>query len=360
MIPSPMSVTRAWFYALLIHVLGGALFIFSMQWSSEADVFARRDCSYASIEAVAVSEADVNAELARIQAAQAARQENAEANLHALQEERTALEEIKQAQALELAQQQAAAQAEQEQARELMEQARLAREQEALKAEKLRLEMEKDALRLKQEADKLAQERAKEEARLQALAEARRKEKEELDNLKKYKEELNKEVAQLAKKQLAEEERQRQARDKAKAEEQAESKRQAARQAEAKARQEAAAASARQQAEADAAAASAAAAAAANRRAGEEARAISAITAKIQGRWQRPMGSSQGLSCLIQIRMVPSGDVISAQVIEGSGNIAFDRSAEAAVQAASPLPVPSDPALFEQGFRTLNLRFRPE
>jgi colicin import membrane protein len=41
-----------------------------------------------------------------------------------------------------------------------------------------------------------------------------------------------------------------------------------------------------------------------------------------------------------------------------SGHPAYDTAIERAINSASPLPVPSDPALFQQ-LRTLNLVFRP-
>lgn len=55
--------------------------------------------------------------------------------------------------------------------------------------------------------------------------------------------------------------------------------------------------------------------------------------------------------------MAAGGNVIAVQVVQGSGNGAFDRSAEAAVRKADPLPVPSG-RLFEK-FRDINFVFAP-
>jgi len=83
------------------------------------------------------------------------------------------------------------------------------------------------------------------------------------------------------------------------------------------------------------------------------------IRQKVERNWQRPVSWSRGMECIVRVRLVPTGVVISATVIRSSGNLAFDRSVENAVQKASPLPLPEDKTLFEH-FRELELRFRPE
>lgn len=67
----------------------------------------------------------------------------------------------------------------------------------------------------------------------------------------------------------------------------------------------------------------------------------------------------RGLSCELLVKMVPGGDVVDAKVIRSSGNAVFDRQAEIAVRKASPLPVPDDPRLFEE-FREIQFVFDPE
>ncbi len=73
--------------------------------------------------------------------------------------------------------------------------------------------------------------------------------------------------------------------------------------------------------------------------------------------WLRPSTVGDGLKCTVRIRMAMGGSVIAVQVVESSGNSAFDRSAEAAVHRADPLPVPSG-RLFEK-FRDINFVFAP-
>jgi len=62
----------------------------------------------------------------------------------------------------------------------------------------------------------------------------------------------------------------------------------------------------------------------------------------------------------VEVRLLPGGDVVpgSVQVVQSSGNDAFDRSVVAAVYKATPLPVPSG-RLFEQ-FREPNFKFKAE
>jgi colicin import membrane protein len=84
---------------------------------------------------------------------------------------------------------------------------------------------------------------------------------------------------------------------------------------------------------------------------------ISAIENKIERSWIRPLSAREGLDCIVRVVQLPSGDVMSAQVASCNGDEAVRRSIEKAVMDASPLPKPSNPALFE---RNLNVNFKPE
>ncbi len=81
------------------------------------------------------------------------------------------------------------------------------------------------------------------------------------------------------------------------------------------------------------------------------------IQQTVEDSWLRPSTVGDGLKCTLRIRMAAGGNVIAAQVVQSSGNSAFDRSAEAAVRKADPLPVPSG-RLFEK-FRDINFVFAP-
>lgn len=88
--------------------------------------------------------------------------------------------------------------------------------------------------------------------------------------------------------------------------------------------------------------------------------AATAIQREVFGAWTRPINATPGLKCAIQVKMLPSGDVMDAVVIQSSGDPIFDRSAESAVRKASPLPVPQDKELFNSNFRVFSFIFKPE
>jgi colicin import membrane protein len=62
-----------------------------------------------------------------------------------------------------------------------------------------------------------------------------------------------------------------------------------------------------------------------------------------------------------EVRLLPGGDVLetSLRIKRSSGNAAYDQAVERAILKASPLPLPSDPAMFNM-FRELNLKIRPK
>ncbi|MFK7915208.1 MAG: cell envelope integrity protein TolA [Pseudomonadales bacterium] len=80
----------------------------------------------------------------------------------------------------------------------------------------------------------------------------------------------------------------------------------------------------------------------------------------IVANWSRPPSSRRGMQALLRVELVPTGDIVSVTVVEGSGNAAFDRSAEAAVNKARRFEVPKESALFERHFRKFTLLFKPE
>ena len=89
--------------------------------------------------------------------------------------------------------------------------------------------------------------------------------------------------------------------------------------------------------------------------------AINQYTALIHDRvrrnWRLPP-NWRGLSCKVSVKLIPGGDVASVRIVRSSGDPVFDRSVESAVFQAAPLPVPSEPHLFE-AFREFNFIFDP-
>jgi colicin import membrane protein len=84
------------------------------------------------------------------------------------------------------------------------------------------------------------------------------------------------------------------------------------------------------------------------------------ITQKVIKSWIPPVSTSAKASCTIRIKLSPDGMVLSAEaVVPCDGDELFKRSAENAVNSASPLPVPKDSQLFEQSFKDFTFTFAP-
>jgi colicin import membrane protein len=90
--------------------------------------------------------------------------------------------------------------------------------------------------------------------------------------------------------------------------------------------------------------------------------AVSLIQELVEESWSRPPSARNGMKAIIEIKMLPTGDLTSAQITQSSGDAAFDRSAENAVYSAAPfrelqtLPI----RIFNENFRSLALIFQPE
>jgi len=81
-----------------------------------------------------------------------------------------------------------------------------------------------------------------------------------------------------------------------------------------------------------------------------------AIRQRIMNRWVQPPTATAGIECIVNIRQLPGGEVVSVSIGRCNGDVAVRRSIEAAVHRASPLPSPADPSVFS---RDIQLEFRP-
>jgi len=90
--------------------------------------------------------------------------------------------------------------------------------------------------------------------------------------------------------------------------------------------------------------------------------ATALIQQAVQETWSRPPSARNGMRAVLQIRMLPTGEVLDAVITQSSGDPAFDRSAENALFRAAPfrelqsLPI----SVFNANFRSLSLIFEPE
>ena len=95
----------------------------------------------------------------------------------------------------------------------------------------------------------------------------------------------------------------------------------------------------------------------------DEARAQSyrfGIYQRVVANWSRPPSARNGMEARLLVELIPTGEVVGVTIVESSGSVAFDRSAEAAVRKARTFEVPREPDLFERHFRRFSLLFRPE
>ncbi len=63
------------------------------------------------------------------------------------------------------------------------------------------------------------------------------------------------------------------------------------------------------------------------------------IEARVSAAWVA-VPQSKGLHCIVRVRLIAGGQVVSARIVQSSGNSVFDRSVIAAIYNAAPLPVP--------------------
>lgn len=285
---------RALFYAVLVHVVIVGLLVVSLQWTPQVDAPGQAE---PIVQAVAVDEKKVADERKKLAAAEARRE---------------AAEERKREQA-----RRAAAEARDK---------RLAEEQ-----------------RLKElQAKKVTEERRQQEAERKRLAE-QKAEQQRLERLRKEREAEEQRLAALeAERKMAEERRRREEEARRKEEE------------------------ARRQREEDERALQQQIAEEQQRLEAERQRLAqqtigqhsALIRQAVSREWLRPTGSPNDLKATFRVRTIPSGDVVMVETVKTSGDSVFDRSAEAAIRRASPLPVPRDADSYE-AFREFNFEFDP-
>ncbi|KFI24006.1 cell envelope integrity protein TolA [Nitrosococcus oceani] len=308
---NPRQKWFAFALALLVHGILFAVLVISLGWTPKPEPVNIAPAQI--VQATVVDKEKLLAEAAQRRQAE----QDALARQQALAQKREAAERQRAE-----AQRQQQARAEQAR-RETQEQQALERKQQEEQARLKRLEAERqakeEAARRQAEAEK---KRAEEEKR-QAEAEKRRLEEE-------------RRRAEAAKRK-AEEERKKIEAAKRKAEEERKKAEAARRQQELQERIEA---------EKNAAQVEAAIA-----------RFTDQMKIRVQRYWTLPLGSQDNLEVLLQVEMLPSGEVRNVKIFKSSGDEAFDRSAKAAVYKAAPLPVPSEPAAAKNFLPSFNFKF---
>ena len=86
------------------------------------------------------------------------------------------------------------------------------------------------------------------------------------------------------------------------------------------------------------------------------------IQTQISQQWNRPKSARRDMETLIELRLVPTGRIVGVEILESSGDPAFDLSVEQAVRKAEPFSELQNmaPRIFEQYFRSVKIVFNPE
>jgi colicin import membrane protein len=84
---------------------------------------------------------------------------------------------------------------------------------------------------------------------------------------------------------------------------------------------------------------------------------LSLITARINRAWIRPPSARSGVKCSVHITQIPGGEITHVVVAGCNGDESVRQSVETAAYRASPLPAPSDPALFDPN---IDVTFAPD
>lgn len=88
----------------------------------------------------------------------------------------------------------------------------------------------------------------------------------------------------------------------------------------------------------------------------EKERYIAMMQAAVQEHWKLPISSGNFTDPLVEMRLLPNGEVASVTILESSGNDTIDASLTRAIRAAAPFELPKQQFEF---FRVNRIRFHP-
>lgn len=85
------------------------------------------------------------------------------------------------------------------------------------------------------------------------------------------------------------------------------------------------------------------------------------IGERVAQNWSRPPSTVNGMIAVLEINMLPTGQVVGVRVVKSSGDSAFDRSAEQAVKKVDRFEEVKNipPDVFEKRYRQFTFTFNP-
>lgn len=89
---------------------------------------------------------------------------------------------------------------------------------------------------------------------------------------------------------------------------------------------------------------------------------IGLISSRIEENWSRPPNARKDMKVLLEIELLPTGQLVNVRVVESSGDRAFDLAAETAVRKVERFDeiATMKPEMFNKTFRKFKLLFNPE
>lgn len=84
---------------------------------------------------------------------------------------------------------------------------------------------------------------------------------------------------------------------------------------------------------------------------------VDLVRDKVSRKWIKPDSAKPGMECKVRVQQIPGGTVINVTISCNHSDTSFQRSIIAAVNLASPLPLPSDPSIFD---REIEFIFKPK
>ncbi|WP_253485943.1 energy transducer TonB [Natronocella acetinitrilica] len=90
-------------------------------------------------------------------------------------------------------------------------------------------------------------------------------------------------------------------------------------------------------------------------------RFVSVWADRVRNAWERPSGTARGATADVAVALRSTGHVDHIEIVRSSGDRNFDQSVIAAIQAASPLPVPDSAEAFQRAnLDKVTFRFNPD